>query len=106
MKKLSAFLFLLGLVGCKYPSREQARIACEEWEEQGEVIRYKLVGEDGINYEDFNRNRACYNAYWDNQYEGYYEEFDDDDRSKGGKLLKDSDTPEVKGMSKKYFRYW
>ena len=106
MKQLSVLLLLLGLVGCKYLSREQAKIACEEWEEKGEVIRYKVIGENGITYDHFDRNRACYNAFQDNQYEGYYGEFDDDDRSKEGKLLKDSDTPEVKGMNKKYFRYW
>ena len=106
MKQLSVLLLLLGLVECKYLSREQAKIACEEWEEKGEVIRYKVIGENGAIYDHFDRNRACYNAFWDNQYEGYYGEFDDDDRSKEGKLLKDSETPEAKGMNKKYFRYW
>ena len=105
MKQPLLLLLLLGLVGCKYSSREQAEIACNEWKEKAEVIRYKVVGENGIIYDHFNRNRACYNAFWDNQYEGYYGEFDDDDRSKEGKLLKDSDTPKVKGMNKKYFRY-
>lgn len=105
MKKLSVFLLLLGLIGCKYPSKEQAEKACDEWKEKGEVIRYKVVGENGIIHDHFNRSRACYNAFWDNQYEGSYGEFDNDDRSKEGKLLKDSDTPEVIGMNKKYFRY-
>ena len=40
MKRLSVFLLLLGLVGCKYPSKEQARIACEEWKENGDSIIY------------------------------------------------------------------
>ena len=40
MKRLSVFLLLLGLVGCKYPSREQAEIACEEWKEKGTNALY------------------------------------------------------------------
>ena len=35
MKRLSIFLILLGLVGCNYPSKEQAEIACDEWKEKG-----------------------------------------------------------------------
>ena len=31
MKRLSVFLLLLGLIGCKYPSKEQAEKACEKW---------------------------------------------------------------------------
>ena len=31
MKRLPVFLLLLGLVGCKYPSKEQAEKACEKW---------------------------------------------------------------------------
>ncbi len=32
MKKLSVFLLLLGLVGCKYPSMYEAKEACKEWD--------------------------------------------------------------------------
>jgi len=36
MIRLSVFLLLLGLVGCgKYPSREQAVRACNEWKGRG-----------------------------------------------------------------------
>ena len=59
MKQPLLLLLLLGLVGCKYSSREQAEIACNEWKEKAEVIRYKVVGENGIIYDHFNRNRAC-----------------------------------------------
>ncbi|WP_136989202.1 hypothetical protein [Synechococcus sp. UW140] len=106
MKRVAALLLLLGLAGCgKYPSSQRALEACNEWEEQGEVIRYKLAGKDGITHNLFNRNRTCYNAFWDNQYEGIYGEFDDADRRKEGKLLEESDEPTVKGRNKIYFRY-
>ena len=106
MKRLSVVILLLGLADCgKHQSESEAKLECNEWEEKGEVIRYKLVGDDGITYEHYNRNRSCYDAFWNNQVEGYYGEFDDEDRSKEGKLLKDSDIPKVKGMNKKYFRY-
>ena len=106
MKRLSVAILLLGLAGCgKYQSESEAKLACNEWEEKGEVIRYKSLGKGGITYNLFNRSRHCLHTYWDNQYEGYYGEFDDEDRSKEGKLLKDSDIPKVKGMNKKYFRY-
>lgn len=94
------------LVGCsEYSSQDQAMDACNEWEEQGEVIRYKLEGADGITYNESNRNRACYNSLWDNQVESYYGEFNDDDRAKEGKILKASELPMVKGRNKKYFRF-
>ena len=32
MKRLSVFLLLLGLVGCKYPSMYEAKDACKEWD--------------------------------------------------------------------------
>ncbi len=37
MKKLSVFLLLLGLVGCKYPSKLEAEKACEAWGKDGDV---------------------------------------------------------------------
>ena len=32
MMRLSVFLLLLGLVGCKYPSMYEAKDACKEWD--------------------------------------------------------------------------
>ena len=32
MKRLSVFLLLLGLAGCKYPSMYEAKDACKEWD--------------------------------------------------------------------------
>ena len=32
MKRLSVFLLLLGLVGCSYPSKYEAKDACKEWD--------------------------------------------------------------------------
>ena len=94
------------LVGCsEYSSQVQAMDACNEWEGQGEVIRYKLVGADGITYADSNRNRACYYAFLDDQVEGYHGEFNDNDRAKEGKILKASELPMLKGRNKKYFRF-
>ena len=40
MKRLSVFLLLLGLVGCNYPSREQALDACYEWKKKGANALY------------------------------------------------------------------
>ena len=92
------------LVGCsKYSSKEQAMDACKEWEAKAEVIRYKSVI-NGITENLFNSNRTCYDAVQDNQVIGYYRVFDDD-RAKEGKVLKDSDSPRVKGKNEKYFRY-
>jgi hypothetical protein len=34
MKRLSVVLLLLGLAGCNYPSKLEARRACERWESQ------------------------------------------------------------------------
>ena len=43
MKRLPVFLLLLGLVGCNYPSKKEAREACEKWKSEAEeiVINYK-----------------------------------------------------------------
>ena len=107
MKRLTTALLLLGtLTGCSYASSEQAMDACKEWEAKGEVIPYKQLGKDGVTYNLSDRNRTCFNAYWDKHIIGYYGEFDDDDRAKEGKLLKESDIPQVEGLNKKYFRYW
>ena len=35
-KHVSVALLLLGLSGCAYPSRDQARQGCNEWKEKGE----------------------------------------------------------------------
>ena len=32
MMRLSVFLLLLGLAGCKYPSMYEAKDACKEWD--------------------------------------------------------------------------
>ena len=39
MMRLSVFLLLLGLVGCKYPSMYEAKDACKEWD-GGSTSRY------------------------------------------------------------------
>ena len=49
MKRLSVFLLLLGLVGCKYPSREQAFDACYEWEKKGANALYTYRSLDSRN---------------------------------------------------------
>ena len=40
MKRLSIVLLLLGLVGCNYPSREQADRACNEWKDRGASMTF------------------------------------------------------------------
>lgn len=40
MKRLSIVLLLLGLVGCNYPSREQAGRACNEWKDRGASMTF------------------------------------------------------------------
>ena len=40
MKRLSIVLLLLGLVGCNYPSREQAGLACNEWKDRGASMTF------------------------------------------------------------------
>ena len=40
MKRLSVVLLLLGLAGCKYPSKIQADEACLEWWKKGETVTY------------------------------------------------------------------
>lgn len=56
---LSSIVLAFVLAGCsEYSSQGQAMDACNEWEEQGEVIRYKLVGADGITYDDSNKKSS------------------------------------------------
>ena len=43
MKKLSVFLLLLGLVGCKYQSMEQAEKACEKWVKAGGSYKSETI---------------------------------------------------------------
>ena len=43
MKKLSVFLLLLGLVGCKYQSKEQAEKACEKWVKAGGSYKSETI---------------------------------------------------------------
>lgn len=60
MKRLSVFLLLLGILGCNYPSREQAFDACREWKEKGEKALYTKAGTTYTNPTETNAySRYC-----------------------------------------------
>ena len=70
--RLSISLLLLGLVGCKYPSIEQAEIACEEWKEKGETGSFRNQNQNQFNSWEYLEasSRYCSQGILVNQYLG------------------------------------
>lgn len=103
VKRLSVVLLLLGLAGCNYPSKEQAKKACEVWRRKGEIINYS-VESTGRNIS----NRYCSNEDETNQYLGYQGEFTDYHRSKSNKVVSTYEDSYLKAENfkiVKHFRY-
>lgn len=75
------------LVGCgKYPSKDQARVACVEWMEKGERIDY-LDRSNGVLFENYKTNRLCVLEKETSQILGYQGEFDNIDFNDGDEKI-------------------
>ena len=119
MKRLPVFLLLLGLVGCKYPSMEQALEACDEWADKGEKITYyysielRKHGYNGYTrtVEDTKNliTRYCKKEEDTKQFLGYQGKLDSTAKERNGKHIGDvrrAKHSEVKDWSiVKHFRY-
>ena len=83
VKRLSVVLLLLGLAGCAYPSRDQARQGCDEWENKEETITYRIEqrGEQSFG------NRYCREEEETKQYLGYEVTFVKEDYDKADKVF-------------------
>ena len=94
MKKylpICCIAFLIGGCSVRYPSKEHAITACQEWQRRGEVIKFKhaeidwRTGVERISHPHF-YNRKCQYEPTTRQFLGKEGEFTEQDRAKAEKI--------------------
>ena len=91
---LPLFCVALLIGGCgKYESMDEAKTACYEWRDNGEVIKFKYVWSSYMTGKSVGskvlKNRKCENEQTTRQYLGKEGEFTEQDRRGAGKHFKE-----------------